>query len=98
MKTIMKTGVVLGVAVTVWSLIFGLAGWYRSAATAQLFNLVILIQIGVLLWGLRQTGLERGYWRQVGAGTAGGVVSAGVPEASSEALDSLLLISTAVTV
>ncbi|MBM4162240.1 MAG: DUF4199 domain-containing protein [Ignavibacteria bacterium] len=79
MKPIHKTGLVLGVLVVIWMFIVGFAGWYKDAVLLNLFYVVILIQIGVLIWGLRFTAREgRGYGGQVGAGmlmsVIGGVI------------------------
>jgi hypothetical protein len=79
MKPVPKAGIVLGVLVAVWTFIMGFTGWYKHPTLLNLFWVVILIQIGVLVWGLRLTALEgRSYWGQVGAGTlmslVGGVI------------------------
>jgi hypothetical protein len=79
MRPIPKAGVVLGVLVAVWTFVMGFTGWYKHPTLLNLFWVMILIQIGVLVWGLRLTALEgRSYWGQVGAGTlmslAGGVI------------------------
>jgi hypothetical protein len=67
---IWKAGITLGVLVAVWTLVMGFSGWYKDPSLNALFFLVILIQIGVLIWGLRKTAQEgRSYWGQVGAGT-----------------------------
>jgi len=70
MKTILKAGIILGVLGEVWSYLFIGMGWHKSPATANLFvPLVILIQLIVLIWALRQTAAEgRGYGGQVVAG------------------------------
>ncbi len=79
MKSIPKAGVTLGVLVVIWTLITGLTGWYKDPVLFNLFWLVILIQIGVMIWGLRLTAREgRTYGGQVGAGVLmsliGGVI------------------------
>lgn len=70
MKKILTAGVVLGLSVAVWSFIFGFTGLYRSSSTAWIFTVVaILIQVGVLIWGLKQTAADgKRYLGQVGAG------------------------------
>jgi hypothetical protein len=69
MKSIPKAGVTLGVLVVIWMFIMGLTGWYKHPVLFNLFWIVILIQIGVMIWGLTLTAREgRGYGGQVGAG------------------------------
>lgn len=69
MKRILTIGAVLGVLVAIWQFVYGFLGLYKSPGTAWTFTVVaILIQIGVLVWGLRQTAQDgRRYWGQVGA-------------------------------
>jgi hypothetical protein len=79
MKPVPKAGIVLGALVAVWTFIMGFTGWYKHPTLLNLFWVVILIQIGVLVWGLQLTAREgKSYWGQVGAGTlmslVGGVI------------------------
>jgi hypothetical protein len=70
MNTILKAGIVLGVLCEIWAYLYVGMGWHRNAATANLFFVVILLQLLVLIWALRQTAAEgRGYGAQLGAGT-----------------------------
>jgi hypothetical protein len=49
--------------------VIGFTGWYKDAVLMNMFFLVILIEVGVLIWGLRQTAAQgRGYGGQLGAG------------------------------
>lgn len=69
MKTIVSTGLVLGVLVVLWQLVMGYSGWYKHPQLLNLFFLVIPLQVAVLWWGLRKTAAEgRGYGGQVLAG------------------------------
>ena len=69
MKSTLKAGLVLGILVSAWTYVMGISGWYKDPILLNLFWLVILIQIGVLVWGLRMTAAEgKSYWGQVGAG------------------------------
>jgi hypothetical protein len=69
MKSVPKAGVTLGVLVVIWMCIMGLTGWYKHPVLFNLFWIVILIQIGVMIWGLRLTAREgKSYGGQVGAG------------------------------
>lgn len=69
MRTILRTGLLLGVLVVAWQLVMGYTGWYKDPKLLNLFFLVIPLQIVVLAWGLRATAGEgRGYGGQVLAG------------------------------
>jgi hypothetical protein len=62
-----------------WTFVMGFTGWYKHPALLNLFWVVILLQIGVLIWGLKLTAADGyGYGKQVGAGLLisllGGVV------------------------
>lgn len=69
MQPTVKAGIVLGIAAEVWTFIVLALGWHQNPATLVLFYLVILIQAGVLFWGLRMTAAQgRTYGGQVVAG------------------------------
>lgn len=77
MKTILKSGVILGLLCSAWSYVVGFTGWYKDPVLQALFWLVIVIEIAVLIWGLRQTAAQgRAYGAQVGAGTLMSLVGA----------------------
>lgn len=77
MKPTLKAGLALGILVFLWTLLIGITGWYRDPMLLGLFYVVILIQIGVLVWGLRLTAAEgRSYGGQVKAGTAMSAIGA----------------------
>ena len=70
MKPTLKAGILLGVLVVVWIFINGATGWYKDPAMMGIFYFVIVIEVGVLFWGLRMTAKEgKGYGAQLGAGT-----------------------------
>jgi hypothetical protein len=70
MKTVMKGGLWIGILCSVWLLVMGVTGWYKDPVMLNAFYLVILIQIGVLIWMLRQTAAAgAAYGRQVVLGT-----------------------------
>jgi Protein of unknown function (DUF4199) len=69
MKVILKVGVLIGALCALWVFVMGFTGWYKHPALLNAFWVVVLIQIGLLVWGLRQTAAENTYGRQVGAGT-----------------------------
>jgi len=72
MNPIVKAGIVLGLLVGMWMFVMGATGLYKDPGTAWVFNVgAILIEIGVLVWGLRQTAaLGRRYGGQIVAGLA----------------------------
>jgi hypothetical protein len=78
MKSIYKPGIYIGVLCGLWQLVMGLTGWYKDPALYNMFFLVILIQVGVLIWGLKQTAQTKSYGGQVGAGTLMSLVAGGL--------------------
>ena len=50
-----KSGIWLGVLCVLWTLVMGVTGWYKHPVLLNMFWVVVLIEIGVLVWGLRQT-------------------------------------------
>ena len=84
MNTIVKAGLILGILVEVWTFVIGFAGWYKDPSLISLFYVVMLIQCGVLIWGLMQTAREgRKYGGQVLAGTMISAVAAVIVFAGS---------------
>jgi hypothetical protein len=70
MNPILSAGVLIGVLCGVWMFVMGFTGWYRDPAMLNLFFVVVLIELGGLYWGLRQTAAQgRTYGQQVIAGT-----------------------------
>ena len=65
MNPTLLAGLVLGLLVATWTFVMGFTGWYRHPSLLLLFWVVIPLQIGVLLWGLRKTAPQAGYGRQV---------------------------------
>jgi uncharacterized membrane protein len=69
MSVTLKAGILIGVLCSAWTLVMGLSGWYKDPVLLNAFWVVVFIQIGVLVWGLRKTAAEKTYFGQVGAGT-----------------------------
>jgi len=69
MGPILKNGILLGVLVVVWTFVMGFTGWYKHPTLNLLFFLVILIEVWVLLSGLRETAPTGSYGQQVMTGT-----------------------------
>jgi hypothetical protein len=82
MNAILSTGIVIGVLCSLWTLVMGYSGLYKDPSLANLFFLVIPIEVGCLVWGLRSTARQgRTYGGQILAGTmmaiVGGVIIIG---------------------
>ncbi|MBS4028743.1 MAG: DUF4199 domain-containing protein [Ignavibacteriales bacterium] len=75
MNTTLKTGIAIGVACGVWIFVNGITGWYKDPVMVNLFFLVILIEIGILVWGLKQSASEKSYGGQVITGTVASVIA-----------------------
>lgn len=76
MDPILKAGLLIGVSCAIWMFIFGFAGWYRDPALANLFFVVVLIEIVGLVWGLRQTAKQgKPYRDQIVAGTLMSIIA-----------------------
>lgn len=54
MSLTLKGGLIAGVLCAVWMYVIGFTGWYRDPALQAMFWVVVLIEIGVLYWMLRQ--------------------------------------------
>jgi hypothetical protein len=77
MKPIVTAGALLGVLTGLWTLLMGVTGWYKDPALLNMFWMVIAIEIGVLVWGLRKTRDQgRGYSAQITAATLMALVAA----------------------
>jgi len=70
MKSILKAGLAIGILCGLWQIMMASTRWIVNPSLMNLFYLVILIQIAVLIWGLKQSSTENSYGRQVLAGTA----------------------------
>jgi hypothetical protein len=90
MNPILNTGLLIGALCAVWMFVCGVTGWYKDPALNLLFFLVIPIEIGGLIWGLRQTAREgRTYRAQIVAGTMMAVIAGVVIIAGSLAFTSM---------
>ena len=84
MNPILNAGLLIGVLCALWMFVCGVTGWYKDPTLNSLFFLVIPIEIGGLIWGLRQTAREgRTYNQQVVAGTMMSVIAGVVIIAAS---------------
>jgi len=55
MRTAIRAGVLLGVLTVVWTFVMGFTGWYKDPVMLNLFFLVILLEVGIVIWALRKT-------------------------------------------
>jgi hypothetical protein len=62
--------VLLGLAVTAWSLVMGFTGWYKHPTLWALAWVVVPLQIAILLWTLRDLAPTARYGRQVWNGVS----------------------------
>jgi len=69
MNLTVKSGIVLGLAVVAWTFIMGITGWYKHPTLLNLFWVVILIQIVIMVWGLKGTAAGATYGSQIKTGT-----------------------------
>jgi Protein of unknown function (DUF4199) len=86
MNPILSTGIMIGVLCSAWTLVMGYSGLYKdpSLGTVAFLVPVTLIEIGGLIWGLRQTAREgRTYGGQILAGTMMAIVAGVIVIASS---------------
>lgn len=76
MNPILAAGLLIGVLCGAWTFVMGFTGWYKDPAMAPAFFLVVIIEIGGLIWGLRQTAAQgRTYSGQVVAGTLMSIIA-----------------------
>lgn len=75
MKSIFKAGLAIGIFCGIWQIILATTRWIINPSLMNLFYLVILIEIAVLIWGLKQSSTENSYGQQVLAGTAMSVLA-----------------------
>ena len=55
MSVPIRAGVLLGVLCVIWTFVMGFSGWYKDPVMLNLFFLVILLEIGIVIWALRKT-------------------------------------------
>ena len=84
MNPILSAGLLIGVLCSVWIFVMGFTGWYKDPAFANVFFIVIAIEIGGLIWGLRKTARQgRAYGGQIVAGAMMAIVAGVIIIASS---------------
>lgn len=83
MSPTVKTGLAIGIVTFLWTLVMGVTGWYKDPAMVSAFFLVVVFEVLLLFWGLRQTAATNGYGAQVATGLMMSVVAALVIGAGS---------------
>jgi hypothetical protein len=78
MNQTLRTGLWIGALCVAWTFVMGFTGWYKDPALVNAFFLVILIEVALLVVGLRKTAASQGYGRQVLTGTLMAAVAAAV--------------------
>ena len=70
MNPILSAGILIGVLCGVWTFVMGFTGWYKDPVMMRAFFLVVVFEVGGLIWGLRRTAAQgRTYSGQVVAGS-----------------------------
>ena len=65
MPNVVRTGLVLGLLVEVWTAVVIAAGWHKDPALMLLFFVVIPLQVVMVVGALRREAATAGYGRQV---------------------------------
>jgi len=60
-----RAGVLLGVLCVFWTFVMGLTGWYKDPVMLNLFFLVILLEVGIVIWALRKTAASATWGGQI---------------------------------
>ena len=85
MNPILAAGVLIGLLCSAWTFVMGFTGWYKNPALANVLfiSVVMAMEIGGLIWGLRRTADKRGYGGQILAGTMMAIIAGVIIIASS---------------
>jgi len=60
-----RAGVLLGVLCVFWTFVMGFTGWYKDPVMLNLFFLVILLEVGIVIWALRKTAASATWGGQI---------------------------------
>jgi hypothetical protein len=77
MKSALKIGIVIGLSCAIWQCVMVAAGWLTNPSLFPLFYLVVLIEVAVLVWGLKQTAGQQTYGGQLMTGTGASLIAGG---------------------
>ena len=78
MSQTLRTGLWIGALCVAWTFVMGFTGWYKDPTLVNAFFLVVLVEVALLVVGLRRTAASQGYGRQVLTGTLMAVVAAAI--------------------
>lgn len=78
MGIVARTGLWIGLLTVAWTFVMGLTGWYKDPVLLNAFFLVVLFEIGLIWWGLRQTARTNTYAQQIVAGTGMALVASAI--------------------
>lgn len=70
-----RAGVLLGVLCVAWTFVMGFTGWYKDPVMLNLFFLVVLLEIGIVIWALRKTAATATWGGQIVNGLVVSVVA-----------------------
>ena len=76
MKSTIRIGLTIGVLCALWQLVMAATGWIVNPRLWNLFYIVILVEVGVLAWGLKKTAADHSYAGQFLLGTGASVIAA----------------------
>lgn len=78
MSTTVRMGLMIGLLCGLWLLVMGFTGWYKHPVLLNAFWVVLLIQIAVLVWGLKKTAATNPLGKQIMAGTLASLIGGAV--------------------
>jgi hypothetical protein len=78
-----RAGVVLGILCVIWTFAMGFTGWYKDPVLLNLFFLVVLLEIGMVIWALRKTAAASTWTGQVMNGLVLSLVASAIIFAGS---------------
>lgn len=83
MNVPIRAGILLGVLCVAWTFVMGFTGWYKDPAMLNLFFLVVLFEIGIVIWALRKTAGTATWGGQIVNGLVLSVVASAIIFAGS---------------
>jgi hypothetical protein len=75
MNVSIRAGVLLGVLCAAWTFVMGFTGWYKDPVMVNVFFLVVPLEIGIVIWALRQTAATATWGGQIVNGLVLSVVA-----------------------
>jgi hypothetical protein len=75
MNVSIRAGILLGVLCAAWTFVMGFTGWYKDPVMVNVFFLVVPLEIGIVIWALRQTAATATWGGQIVNGLVLSVVA-----------------------